>query len=149
LDAVELVGRFQQASVDGAGHFDRGNGSFVLPRSYEFRLWRDAPAVLAVVLPTDLTNGAEPFGRLAQIVCGAIGGILPFAIPLIRAGSLNISAPLPQFGGFYILAVLLSIALGVLASLGFRAHNVLAAVYHGATAPITLAFAIGLDIHAK
>lgn len=38
---------------------------------------------------------------------------------------------LPHIGTFYLLAVLVSICLGALASYAFKAHNVLAALYHG------------------
>ena len=56
---------------------------------------------------------------------------------------------LPHVGTFYLLAVLVSICLGALASYAFKAHNVLAALYHGATAPLTLAFLTGIDTHAR
>jgi hypothetical protein len=56
---------------------------------------------------------------------------------------------LPHIGTFYLLAVLCSICLGALASYAFRAHNVLAALYHGATAPLALAFLTGIDAHAR
>ena len=56
---------------------------------------------------------------------------------------------LPHIGTFYLLAVLVSICLGALASYAFKAHNVLAALYHGATAPLVLAFLTGIDTHAR
>ena len=55
---------------------------------------------------------------------------------------------LPHIGTFYLLAVLFSICLGALASYAFKAHTVLAALYHGATAPLALAFLTGIDTHA-
>jgi hypothetical protein len=45
------------------------------------------------------------------------------------------------------IAFVLSIALGAVASHAFRAHHVLAALYHGATAPLALAFIAGIDTH--
>ena len=56
---------------------------------------------------------------------------------------------LPHIGTFYLLAILASICLGALASYAFKAHNVLAALYHGATAPPTLAFLTGIATHAR
>jgi hypothetical protein len=38
---------------------------------------------------------------------------------------------------------------GAVASYAFKAHNVLAALYHGATAPLALAFLTGIDTHAR
>ncbi len=59
------------------------------------------------------------------------------------------SLDLPHIGAFYLLALVISAALGALASYAFRAHNVLAALYHGATAPLALAFLTGIDTHAR
>ena len=82
-----------------------------------------------------------------RVAWGAVGGCLPFALQLIRQGSASLSQPFPNIGGFYILALLLSILVGVVASFAFKSHNILAALYHGATAPITLAFLIGTGSH--
>ena len=49
----------------------------------------------------------------------------------------------------YILAIIVSLFLGALTSYAFKAHNVLAALYHGATAPLTVAFLTGIDTHAR
>jgi hypothetical protein len=57
--------------------------------------------------------------------------------------------PLPSVGGFYIAAAIVSLFLGAVASYAFRAHHVLAALYHGATGPITLAFVLGIDTHSR
>ena len=59
------------------------------------------------------------------------------------------SLDLPPIGTFYILALMVSVGLGALTSYAFRAHNVLAALYHGATAPLALAFLTGIDTHAR
>lgn len=83
-----------------------------------------------------------------QCVWGAVGGLIPFAIQLIRRGASDISADLPQhIGSFFILAIVLSVALGAIASYIFRAHHEIASLYHGATAPIALAFLLGIHTH--
>ena len=78
-----------------------------------------------------------------------MGGALPFLIQIVRRGSSDIGIDLPHVGTFYLLALVVSMALGALASYAFRAHNVLAALYHGATAPLALAFLTGIDTHAR
>lgn len=89
----------------------------------------------------------EELGTPGRVVLGAIGGVLPFAIRLIQQGASNISQPLPPIGTFYLLAILLSVLIGALASHAFRAHHVVAALYHGATGPIALAFVTGVNTH--
>lgn len=69
-------------------------------------------------------------------------------IRLFRIGSANMTLSLPtSFGSFYILAFGIAIVLGAVASKAFRAHDILPALYHGATAPIALAFFTGIDTH--
>jgi len=80
--------------------------------------------------------------KTERALWGAVGGFLPVAIQLIRQGFANPAAPIPAFGTFYILACLLCVLLGVIASMAFESHNILAALYHGATAPVALAFLI-------
>jgi len=92
---------------------------------------------------------AEALGTARQILFGAVGGSLPFLIQIVRRGAGDMSFDLPHIGTFYMLAVLVSICLGALASNAFKAHNVLAALYHGATAPLALAFLAGIDTHAR
>jgi hypothetical protein len=70
-------------------------------------------------------------------------------IQVVRRGASDMGLELPHVGTFYLLAVLVSICLGALASYAFKAHNVLAALYHGATAPLALAFLTGIDTHAR
>ena len=85
-------------------------------------------------------NGEPPLGARAQYGWGAFGGLLPFLIRLAQAGGNDFGAALPQFGGLFVLAMLLSAVLGAIASRAFRAHHILAALYHGATATLALAF---------
>ena len=72
---------------------------------------------------------------------------MPFLLQIVRQGSKDFSSPLPNIGGFYLAAIAICLVLGAVASYAFRAHHPLAAIYHGATAPITLAFVIGFDVH--
>jgi hypothetical protein len=56
---------------------------------------------------------------------------VPFLIQIVLRGASDMGLDLPHIGTFYLLAVLVSICLGALASYAFKAHNVLAALYHG------------------
>ncbi len=96
-----------------------------------------SPSFFVSPLSVTLTPAeSEEFGHLSRFMLGAVGGALPTVIQLIRLGAGQIGQDLPvHFGGFYILALVLSMALGAVASHAFRAHHVLAALYHGATAP--------------
>jgi len=82
-------------------------------------------------------------------VFGGIGGALPFLIQIVRRGLSDMSLDLPHIGTFYILAFVVSVCLGALATYAFKAHNVLAALYHGATAPLALAFLTGIETHTR
>jgi len=91
----------------------------------------------------------DAFGTARQLLFGAVGGSLPFLIQIVRRGPGDMGLELPHIGTFYILAIIVSLFLGALTSYAFKAHNVLAALYHGATAPLTVAFLTGIDTHAR
>lgn len=102
-----------------------------------------------------MANGSEDHDRLdkiGQFGWGGFGGLIPLLIQLVRpalVGGIDVTATLPpHVGGGFIVAVVIAVVLGGVASRAFRAHHLLAALYHGATAPITLAFVIGLNTHA-
>jgi hypothetical protein len=92
---------------------------------------------------------SEIFGAARQVFFGAVGGALPFLIQIVRRGAADMSVDLPHIGTLYVVAILVSLPLGALSSYAFKAHNVLTALYHGATAPLTLAFLTGIDTHVR
>ncbi len=79
---------------------------------------------------------------------GAFGGSLPFVLQFIRTGLGDVNRDLPtSVGTFYLAAVVLSIALGALASRVFESNHEITAIYNGASAPLALAFIGGLNPH--
>lgn len=98
-----------------------------------------------------MTDTAQPedLGTIGRLFWGGFGGITPSLLQLLRRGASDITLDLPRhIGSFFILAVLVSIILGAVASYAFRAHHVIAGMYHGATAPIALAFVLGINTHS-
>ena len=90
----------------------------------------------------------ENFGVAQQVIWGAFGGLLPILIQLLKRGVEDITLDLPQhIGSFFLLAVFISLLLGAVSSRAFQSHHTIAALYHGATAPITLAFLVGINTH--
>jgi hypothetical protein len=90
---------------------------------------------------------AEQLGPAEQFGWGAFGGVLPVLLQIIRLGRLSFQAPFPVIGWGYVAALAAAAIVGAVASRAFRAHNMIAAIYHGATAPITFAFVTGLNTH--
>ena len=91
----------------------------------------------------------DELGIVGRVIWGGFGGVTPFLLQLLRRGASDITLDLPQHvGSFFVLAILISIALGAVASYAFRAHHVIAGMYHGATAPIALAFVLGINTHS-
>lgn len=95
-------------------------------------------------------KGHQPHHEMsasAQLLWGAVGGMLPFAIQLIRDGN-HLGKDLPaHIGSYYIVSFVLGAVIGAIAGRAFKSHDILVALYHGATAPITLAFVIGFGVH--
>ena len=95
------------------------------------------------------TSLTDTLSKTEQAVWGAAGGLVPFAIRLIQVGIGLRTESLPPIGTFYLAVIAASMALGAIAAYAFRAHDVLPALYHGGTAPITLAFLTGMNTHLK
>jgi hypothetical protein len=88
----------------------------------------------------------RPLGTAAQFAWGGMGGIMPILVATVRIAIRSpLNTPIPQIGGLAIAAAIAAIILGAIASRGFQAHSILAALWHGATAPITFAFAFEIN----
>ena len=73
--------------------------------------------------------------------------MLPLAAQLLRNALSDPHASVPSIGSFYVVGIVVCVLLGIIAGFAFRPHNILAALYHGATAPITFAFIAGINVH--
>jgi hypothetical protein len=77
-------------------------------------------------------------GRTGRVVYGALGGMAPFAVQMMKTGHIEASH---EVLGTNVLAVIVCGAfLGALVSAAAESHHPLLAVYHGAGAPTLLAF---------
>jgi hypothetical protein len=95
-----------------------------------------------------IVTNPEHFGLVRQLLWGAFAGLIPILIQLWKRGIEDISLDLPgHIGSFFLLAIFISLLLGAVTSRAFAAHHAIAAMYHGATAPITLAFVLGINTH--
>ena len=95
-----------------------------------------------------MAGPSRQLGAAGQFVWGAVGGIAPILVSIIRLSeSLPPDAAIPQIGGLGIAAAIASAILGAITSRAFEARNILAALYHGATAPVTSAFVFGINTH--
>ena len=84
-----------------------------------------------------------------QLVWGAFGGILPSLLQFVRIGLLDKSRGIDvsQIGSFFVVALILSVVLGAIASYVFESNHKIPAIYNGGTAPLALAFISGVDPH--
>jgi hypothetical protein len=79
---------------------------------------------------------------------GAFGGLLPFVIRFISVALSDVTRDIsPDMGTFYFAGVIVCAILGAIASHIFESNSPLAAIYSGATAPLTMAFLSGIDPH--
>jgi len=74
---------------------------------------------------------------------GFVGGLCIYLAKLAMlttSGAISVGADLPSIGYLYVLGILATAALGGIVSYALESHNVLIALYHGATAPALFAF---------
>jgi hypothetical protein len=92
-------------------------------------------------------SAATSLERPGQIAWGAIGGFTPYVVAGLNAVGYRIDFPLPSFGWGSILALLLSVGLGVIGSILLESHTPFTAWYHGGSFRIMLNFLFSESLH--
>jgi hypothetical protein len=82
-----------------------------------------------------------PLGAREQFLWGGAGGALPTVVLLIKQQFDAVLIPGKPWW-FPVTSIAAAMLLGALLSRAFKSHDFLPALYHGATAPITVAFVL-------
>jgi len=85
--------------------------------------------------------------RPGQIAWGAIGGLTPYVVAGLNAVGYRMDFPLPSFGWGSVLALLLSVVVGVLKKKLLESHTPFTAWYHGGSFRIMLNFLFSESLH--
>ncbi len=95
-----------------------------------------------------LTPSSSPrIGRSGQIAWGAIGGLTPYVVAGLNAVGYRTDFPFPDLGWGFVLALTLSVGLGIIGSILLESHTPFAAWYHGGSFRIMLNFLFSESLH--
>ena len=96
---------------------------------------------------TSTGGGIHSLGRNGQIAWGAIGGLTPYVVAGLNAVGYRTDFPLPALSWGFVLALALSVGLGVIGSILLESHTPFAAWYHGGSFRIMLNFLFSESLH--
>jgi hypothetical protein len=96
---------------------------------------------------TDASGGIHPLRRSGQIAWGAVGGLTPYVVAGLNAVGYQTDFPVPTLSWGFVLALALSVGLGVIGSILLESHTPFAAWYHGGSFRIMLNFLFSESLH--